>query len=114
MNGTIITIPVTGPVLTRKLVGEEPTVDMLKQAIGGGYIETVPYFDRIEVDGEFRACVAFCDEEGKLKKFLVNPRANTAWIKALTVRKKPFSKPHDFLVGDIAVVYGDKQFMAAL
>lgn len=117
MKGTIITVPVRGPLAVRK-VEEEPTVELIKQAIGGGWLETVPYFDSFEVEGELRKCKAFCDEEGKLKKFPFNPRANRAWEQALRLNKRALKdqngKPYDFLCGDIAVVFGDKQFMDAL
>src|SRR5580765_6211004 len=55
----------------------------LKQAIGGGYIEAVPGFDTISHAGKRHACVAFCDEEGKLKGYPLNNHATTLWQAAL-------------------------------
>lgn len=118
MRGTIITVPVVGPLKVLK-VEEEPTGEMIRQAIGGGWMELVPYFNSFEIDtGDVRACVAFCDEEGKIKMLPKNPRANRAWERALLQQKRTLKdrngKPYDFLCGDVAVVFGDKQFMDAL
>jgi hypothetical protein len=103
---------------------KNPDSDVFHKAVGG-YLELVPYFDTIHWDGELHQCVAFCDEEGKIKGKEFNITATLLWKLALErsgkwvgiestgnfleVRPMP-----DYLVGDIAVVWGDKEFMDEL
>jgi hypothetical protein len=96
-----------------------PTLDKLKDAIGGGYMELVPLFNSIEHGGAVVPCVAFCDEDGKLKHMPLNRPATALWQQALLRAGHPGlitpdGKVADVLVGTIAVVFGDKRFMAAL
>lgn len=74
MRGTIISLKVDGTkqvtVLDRAL-----TLDDIKAAIGGGPIEMVPNFNAFRHDGNYMACVAFCDEEGKIKQLPINKYA---------------------------------------
>jgi hypothetical protein len=96
-------------------------LDDLKDAIGGGYLEHVPSFDTIEHDGKLHRCHAFCDEHGKLdyrpgkplphQPDPPNERATLLWMLAL--RRRGYI-PSDFLVGQIAVIIGDAEFMAEL
>jgi hypothetical protein len=76
-----------------------PTLEEMQRAVGG-YIETVPYLD--QYDG--KPCVAFCNEEGKLKAEPINDRATGLWVQAL---KRRNMVPNDILVGAIAIVTGD-------
>lgn len=88
----------------------------------GGYLETVPYFHTIpdpDVDSEAVKCIAFCDEEGKLKGLPLNRVATMLWSHSLAAANLdqqvgPRSPMADVLVGPIAVVSGDDEFMAAL
>jgi hypothetical protein len=96
----------------RNVVGP-PTLEDLKAAIGGGYIEAVPYFWTVDHRGVEHRCVAFCDEEGKLKGMPVNPFATALWDLAIRRVKGVGCEP-DFLVGRIAVVFGDPEFMEEL
>jgi hypothetical protein len=96
-----------------------PNLEVLKAAIGGGYLEQVPGFTAFEVRGEMRTCVAFCDEDGKRKGLPFNRPATVLWAEALEHRSYPGlldanGRLVDHLVGDIAVVFGDAAFMEAL
>ena len=117
MQGTIITLPSRGPPVG-KTINESPTLERLKAAVGGGDIELVPGFDTIEYAGEIVPCVAFCEKESKLKSRPINHDATVLWDAAL-VRAgypgllKPGGRMADMLFGQIAVVCGDADFMAA-
>lgn len=97
---------------------KSPDLDMMKSRIDGGYLELVPYFTLFEYEGELRRCVAFCDENGKMKNFNMNRRATTLWDRCLKQQGMPGLIRHgalqDFLVGPILIVFGDKEFMEAL
>jgi hypothetical protein len=108
-DGTRTEIAIEGP----------PTLDKLKDAIGGGYIELVPRFNSFRHGDQLVSCVAFCDEDGKYKHMPINRPATALWDEALRRTGhpgliEPSGKIADFLVGTIAVVFGDKRFMAAL
>lgn len=94
-------------------IAGEPQLDMLKDAIGGGYLEPVPYFTTIAHDGELRRCVAFCDEDGKQKKLGFNTTATFLWEAAM-LRSAGCSCRPDYLVGPVAVAIGDPEFMESL
>jgi hypothetical protein len=98
-----VTMPVDGP----------PTLDLLKDAIGGGYVEVVPGWDRIVHAGDRHQCVAFCDEDGKRKQLPMNMMATMLWDKCMRQACGIGCGP-DYLSGQIAVVYGDEEFMEAL
>lgn len=71
-------------------------LEKLQQMVGG-YIEVVPYFTSYE--GE--RCIAFCDEEGKLKGKSVNAVATNLWYDQFAEIAQA-----DVLVGDIVIVQG--------
>jgi hypothetical protein len=86
-----------------------PMLDEMTKAIGGGYIETVPHFNRLP-DG--RRCVAFCDEEGKNNGLPLNEAATAIWY-ALVIAY--FGRqPDDHLVGPVLCLTGDADFMESL
>jgi hypothetical protein len=119
MKGTIITIQPHGGGKLATPVDGPPTLALLKNAIGGGWIEVIPEFDSIEHEGRVYRCVAFCDEEGKLKQQPLNRLATELWNKAaLRAGGRgillPDGQAVDVLVGQIAVVIGDDEFMKAL
>jgi hypothetical protein len=91
----------------------EPTLELLKDAIGGGYLEIVPRWNKIAHAGDHHRCVAFCDEEGKLKQLPMNMMATRLWDKCMRQAYGTGCAP-DYLAGQIAVVYGDEEFMEAL
>lgn len=113
MPGTLIIIPTARDMTAKPLSGDPTEVLMeIKQAIGGGYLEVVPGFVTIEHAGEQRRCVAFCDEDGKRKQLPFNSVANVLWVRA--VERRGIRLRGDYLVGSIAVVYGDDKFMSSL
>lgn len=73
-----------------------PQYETISEAVGG-YIETVPHFDKYEG----RPCVAFCNEEGKLDGLDPNPVAQQYWDEQLG-----FYNP-DYLVGPILIIAAD-------
>ena len=103
MKGTITTLAVDGSIEVT-LLDRPVKLDDLKKAIGGGLIEAVPYFNKY--NGE--PCVAFVDEEGKLKGFQPNPAAQALWQKICSGAFR------DQLVGRLAIVQGDDAFMETL
>lgn len=102
MHGVIITLNYDG---TRHRL-ETNDWNILKevQYIVGGYIQEIPGFDTYAG----YQCVAFCNEEGKIKELPVNFMACKAWYEAMD---KKGLKTVDVLCGNVAVVYGDKEFM---
>lgn len=92
----------------------EPPLGWLQNHVDG-YIQVVPGFDHIEHCGQIHRCVAFCNEEGKLKGMGLNRVATEAWEQALpTGLRNPKGELLDLLVGPIVVLYGDEEFMEAL
>ena len=120
MHGIVYKIATDG-VITRTEIDGPPDLEVFKDAIGGGYLEPVPGFDIAAVlDGVPIACVAFCDEDGKGKNLELNPVATMMWDRALISCGRPGLRLHrygalaDYLVGPIAIVVGDDEFMGAL
>jgi hypothetical protein len=115
MKGKIVSIKANGEKSVVELT-KPITLETIKEAVGGGYIELVPGFGSIQWEGkEWHDCVAFCDEEGKLHNQPFNPYATLLWDASL--RKQGHSLTdgkgnyHDILVGDIAVIFGDAELM---
>jgi hypothetical protein len=96
-------LPIDGP----------PALGVLKAGIGGGHLEVVPFFTRIEHGGQMHDCITFCDEEGKLKGLKYNREATFRWDRSMRVVAGCGCSP-DHLVGPILVVIGDAEFMEAL
>jgi hypothetical protein len=124
MRGTIVTIKPPCTPESREY-DRAPTLDELRAAVGGGYIEVIPHFTTIqwyasgETPGIVLNCVAFCDEYGKLEHQPLNELATEMWAEALRRQgieliDDKTKKPKDWLVGQIAIVWGDREFMAAL
>lgn len=103
MKGVIITIPVMGEITLKEVTSPNLLSDL--QKIVGGHIEAVPYFDKFMWEKKKQSCVAFCNEEGKLLDLPINHRATFFWLNA---KSAPID---DVLVGDIAIVLGDEEFM---
>jgi hypothetical protein len=112
MRGTLLKISPHGR-LTAQDIDGPPTLEMLKDGIGGGYIAPVPYFTSIMHEGELRECRAFCDEDGKRKQLAMNVEATKLWDIAMRAATRCGCSP-DFLVGQVVVVMGDSEFMEAL
>jgi len=95
INGRLIILKPDGSKIESYML-TPPTLEML-QGFVGGYVERVPYFDKYEEE----ECVAYCDEEGKMKNYAFNGAATAAWFnnnEGVTIR--------DFLVGDIVILQG--------
>jgi hypothetical protein len=118
MNGTIVSVGVNGSMLTTPL-NRAPQLDDLKPAIGGGPLEVVPGFNSwLTNNGKVVSCVAFCDEDGKQRGQQVNAQATMWWEQALQRKGNSLfgrdGNPVDVLVGKIAIVFGDTEFMDEL
>jgi hypothetical protein len=119
MNGTIISVGVNGSMLTTPLK-RAPQLNDLKPAIGGGPLEAVPGFNSwLTNNGRVVRCVVFCDEEGKQHGQQVNAQATMWWEQALQRQGNSLfgpgrGDPVDVLVGKIAIVFGDDEFMEEL
>jgi hypothetical protein len=118
MKGVYLKISVDGTITTID-TEDPPSLDKLKEGIGGGYIEIVPLFNRITHKGKVIHCVAFCDENGKRKGLQLNKTATNLWETALKLvghpgLRTPNGRIADYLVGSILVVSGDKEFMEEL
>ncbi|HTE37519.1 MAG TPA: hypothetical protein VK634_19705 [Reyranella sp.] len=98
------------------------------QRIVGGYIEAVPFFDSIEIEGKVVRCVVFVNEEGKLSSrwngtergpLAINRAATLLWEAALQRVVPPRSLRRgndalDVIAGPALVLTGDDDFMEAL
>jgi hypothetical protein len=120
MKGTVLTIDAAGLISSETFCNRIERPDLL-QKIVGGYIEVVPGFDTIEVNGKIVSCVAFANEEGKLAHLSLphNHTATALWERALRRRGATLLLPNssglsDHLVGSVALVYGDAAFIASL
>lgn len=109
MKGAITIIAPQGEVVTEPADAKDDAQLLARlQAIVGGYVERVPYLTR----ANGRACVAFANEEGKLRGLPYNERATLLWL--TDARRRGYTLGGDFLVGTIAVVSGDREFMTWL
>jgi hypothetical protein len=99
----LVIIRTNGSVESRS-IDSPPDHTALQQAVGG-WIEMIPLFNQYSDE----PCVAFCDEEGKLKGKVKNERADKLWKSQLPYRSYP-----DHLVGDIAIVVGDRKFLGRM
>lgn len=97
-----------------------PTLEELRAAIGGGYLELVPGFLTAMWMDKFYRCIALCDEDGKRKKMPVNGPATIEWDFALRqnggggLRGLEVGRPVDYLVGPVLVIMGDAELMESL
>jgi hypothetical protein len=106
-----------------------PTLKFLQTAVGG-HIELVPYFTTVYVktpELTLVDCIAYCNEEGKLKGLEVNGIATVLWDRALKRHRNSDGElmfpggliaadggVKDMLFGPVVVLYGDAEFMEAL
>lgn len=102
MPGSTIIIKSNGDLVSEDHE-KSPGLDFMQAAVGG-YIEQVPLFTHVEVNGQRVRCDAFCNEEGKLHGLPLNSVATRMW-------QSQVSRPlGDVLVGDILLVIGDAHF----
>jgi hypothetical protein len=117
MTGFVLTIPIDGNPSLEEFASADDLLAPLQKIVGGS-IEAVPYFDTIERGGAIVSCVAFCNEDGKFTGLAVNADATALWDAALArqclSRFDEVGRAKDYLVGAIAVVFGDEAFMRDL
>lgn len=111
MIGGLYIIRQNGSVEEREITGP-PTGEELHEIVGG-YIEIVPYWSRLVIPSKKinSSCVAFCDSDGKTtsgKAF--NERATIMWEGVLNQQGNSL-RGRDHLVGDIVVVWGDRELL---
>lgn len=93
-----------------------PSLGTLQKVVGG-YIEAVPYWNTyLDTDAvEAVPCFAFCNEHGKLEQMPHNHAATALWQQAIErTYGKPGTPGGDTLVGTVAILTGDDEFMRAL
>lgn len=106
MKGKIVTIKTTGEV-SEVDVTTASILPILREIVGG-HIEQVPFFDTYDYNNKKVHCVVFCNEEGKLEQLDTNEFATIHWYRSAG------RSLNDILVGDIAIVFGDDEFMSEL
>jgi hypothetical protein len=84
------------------------------QAVVGGDLQLVPGFRTIRYGALVMDCFALCNANGKHKGLPMNDLATIAWKEALRRAVDPEVMPTDPLVGTVAVLFGDPEFMDAL
>jgi len=113
MPGTMITLRTDGSMVLLPL-DQPPSLELLKEGIGGGYLELIPGWSRFPLPAEqggLQPCDAFCDEDGKRKQMPVNQDATAIWHAMLKLGGPLIPGWHDVLVGDVVIVTGDGAFM---
>lgn len=102
MKGTLTVIKTSGEI-TSQDVTEKPTLETLQKSVGG-LIEFIGSFSTYNG----KPCIAICNEEGKLHKLPFNSKATLAWDEATG------GTYADILVGDVLILTGDDEFLAAI
>lgn len=102
----------------RKEFDRPVELEEVRTAVGGD-LEIIPYFDTIAYAGTVLHCVAFCNEHHKEQKLPVNGGATVAWERSrrrsgVEGLAQEAGLPKDWLGGSVAVIFGDKEFMASL
>lgn len=108
MHGWMLTIQTHGK-QTLKEFRKPPSLAEIKAELEGGFLELIPYFTEFTVKGTQAACIAYCDEEGKIKRLPRNPVAQTLWEKAC---RRTITE--DLLVGPVVILWGDIEFMRSM
>lgn len=101
---TIHTFTVNGAFAIDRL-DHVPSLGDIKRAIGGGHIETVPYFSQLLDE----PCVVFCDEDGKIKGQFPNRVATYLWYADLSRQSsgEGVLEGTDYLAGTVAIITAD-------
>lgn len=97
---------------------QPPTLEEVQAAVGGD-LQVVPGFRTIRYGTMVMDCVALCDANGNHKGLAMNNLATVAWKEALRRAVdaglwRSELMPTDPLVGTVAVLFGDRDFMDAL
>jgi len=116
VKGTLLIYRESGAITDPPIIVElsaPPDAQMLHKAVGG-YLELVPWFNTIAG----KRCVAFCDEEAKLKNRPPNRRATIIWQTALKAQGASLYDESgnylDYLAGPVVVIFGDDELMESL
>ena len=113
MKGEVRIIHASGSETVVEMV-KVPKLKQLQSAVGDGYIEQIPSFNTVKWRSEkkIQVCYAFANEDGKRLKLPLNVRATELWF-AASRRNGGMGMFPDYLVGDVAIVSGDIEFMKA-
>lgn len=88
------------------------------QRLVEGYIELVPYWETAKTGHDIALrvpCRVFCNEDGKRLQMPRNHFATALWEEAIAADFGQRGTPQgDYLVGPVAIVTGDIEFMEAL
>ena len=112
MKGKMIIIAPGEPRQEREYENATIPLEDLQKAVGG-FIEIVPYFSMIGEGGSRTRCVVFCNEDGKRLQLPLNHVANDLWNRELLLATGS-GLELDYLVGSIAIVWGDDEFMESM
>lgn len=117
MQGTMLIYDAAGALddpPQRTELSAPPGLEALQGAVGG-YIELVPYFRSIVIDGQMVECIAFCNEYGKREQLKINRRATLLWGAASLRSDNPLVDADgnfkDVLVGPVVVIIGDRDLL---
>ena len=88
MNGTIIALPCGAGGIVTPIDGP-PTLEYLQAAVDGLDVEMVPGFKTIEYAETVVDCIAFADQDAKVKGKLINRDASVSVGRGLTARRLP-------------------------
>lgn len=101
----MVVIPADSNEWKVQLLESVPELDQMKEGLNGGLLEIVPRFNKFMDE----SCIAFCDEEGKMKGLKRNRTAHFLWEQAVGRIIE-----EDFLVGPIMIIVGSPSFLARL
>ncbi len=110
MRGKMIVVNVDGTIIKQNL-SSVPPLKVLNEKIGG-FLESIPYFNKVYDEGEIHNCVAFCNQHGKINGEPSNSTATLMWFKSFTeITKQPAEALDDYIAGNVVILYGDDEFM---
>lgn len=113
MKGTLLVSSPNVRVLDELPLDHCPDNHELQRHLGGGWLEQVPGFNTVATRGQLHRCIAFSDEDGKMKGLPRNHYATVLW-KLAWKRTKPDLELPSFLVGPVLIIYGDDELMSNL
>ena len=117
MHGTLLVFqPHSLPQVTE--FSQPPSLEQVQSVVGGD-LQLVPGFRTIRYGAVVMDCFALCDANGNHQGLPINNLATIAWKQALHRAVdaglwRSEVMPTDLLVGTVAVLFGDREFMDAL
>lgn len=105
MRGVIMTLNHDGTRFRQEV--NYPLIKKEIQYAVGSSVGIVPGFDKFA----YYDCIAFHNEDGKYRELPLNGVATSLWHECL---KRKGIKTREYIAGNVAVVYGDKAFMAKM